>query len=87
MTYQFCQCNDNDPVSSGLYFIEKVVGEYQRTDRADTDYVLSHFKSTGYLYIVTPWDENCVVSSLDYVVLLKFNDIDELLSTYPELFL
>ena len=85
MTYQFCQCHDG--AFRGSYFIEKVAGTYQRTDRADVNYILNSFNSTKHLLEVLDWDENGPVPPCEYDVLCQFNHLDELLSTYPEVFL
>ena len=85
MTYQFCQCHDE--TFRGNYFIEKLSGTYQRTDRSDINYVIQHFNSTKHLLEVQLWDENPPVPLHEYEVLCQFSHLDELLSTYPELFL
>ena len=83
--YQFCRCHDG--TFRGNYFIEKLAGTYQRTDRADINYIIQHFNSTKHLLEVSSWGENCVVPLDEYDILCQFNHLDELLSIYPELFL
>lgn len=83
MTYQFCQCHGG--TFHGQYFIEKLTGTYQRTDRAGINCVIQHFNSTRQLINISGWDENRPVPSPEYTVLYKFNHLHELLSAYPEL--
>ena len=85
MTYQFCQCHDE--TFHGQYFIEKLTSTYQRTDRSGISYVIQHFNYTKQLTKVSGWDENDEIPSREYEVLCQFSHLDELLSTYPELFL